>query len=84
MSIDQSNSCRKEFSWLHFDDEPREGDQWRKDQQSYRPVSVAHLSGIVNWGYKDNFKPVYFTKRFHAHENTHKQTLTKKAKLSKN
>ena len=44
MSIDQSNSYRKEFSWLHFDDESRvQGDQWRKDQQSYRTVSVAHL-----------------------------------------
>ena len=40
------------------------------------------LSSLVN------FKPVYFffffiTKRFRAHKNTHKQTLTNKTKLSK-
>ena len=26
---------------------------------------------------------IYFTKRFHAHKNTHKQTLTDGAKISK-
>ena len=44
MSIDQSNSYRKEVSRLHFDNEPRvQEDQLVKDQQFYRPVSVAHL-----------------------------------------
>ena len=44
ISIDQSNNYRKEFSWLHFDNEPRvqEG-QLVKDQQFYRPISLIHL-----------------------------------------
>ena len=42
------------------------------------------MSNIGNWGYQDNFKPVcfLFTKRFHAHKNTHKQKQTKKTKIS--
>ena len=45
MSIDQSNSYRKEFIWLHFDDESRvQVDQWVKDQKSYRSVSVMSNS----------------------------------------
>ena len=37
------------------------------------------VSSIVNWGYQDNFKPVYLfflTKRICIYKNTHKQTLT--------
>ena len=42
----------------------------------------VHVSSIVNWGYRDNFKSVYFflTKRFRAYKNTHKQTLASKIK----
>ena len=40
------------------------------------------VSSIVNWGYEDNFKSVYFffTKRFRAYKNVCKQTLANKTK----
>ena len=42
MNIYQSNTYRKELSWLHFDDETRVQERQQvKDQQSCIPVSVA-------------------------------------------
>ena len=43
MNIYQSNTYRKDLSWLHFNNEPRfEERQQVKDQQSYISVSVAY------------------------------------------
>ena len=43
MNIYQSNTYRKDLSWLHFDNEPRVQErQQQKDQQSYISVSVAY------------------------------------------
>ena len=45
INIYQSNTYRKELSWLHFDDEPRVQERKQvKDQQSYISVSVAYLT----------------------------------------
>ena len=36
MKVSQGNNCRKDFSWLHFDDEPRVQERQQViDQQSY-------------------------------------------------
>ena len=40
MKNHRSNTCRKDLSWLHFDDKER---KQVKDQQSYLPTSVASL-----------------------------------------
>ena len=41
MNIYQSNTCRKDLSWLHLDDEPRvEERQQVKDQQFYTPAQT--------------------------------------------
>ena len=43
MNIYQSNTYRKDLSWLYFDDEPRVQERQQvKDQQSYISVSVAY------------------------------------------
>ena len=43
MNIYQSNTYRKDLSWLHFDDEPRVQERQQvKDQQSYISASVAY------------------------------------------
>ena len=45
MKIYQSNTYRKDFSWLHFDDEPRVQERQQvKNQQSCISVSVAYLA----------------------------------------
>ena len=45
MKIYQSNTYRKDFSWLHFDDEPRVRKKHQvKEQQSYIAVFVAYLT----------------------------------------
>ena len=45
MNIYQSNTYRKDFSWLHFDDELRvQESQQVKDQQSFVSVFVAYLT----------------------------------------
>ena len=45
MNTYQSNTYRKDLSWLHFDDEPRVQERWQeKDQQSYISVFVAYLT----------------------------------------
>ena len=45
MNIYQSNTYRKDLSWLHFDDEPRvQEKQQVKDQQSCIFVFVACLT----------------------------------------
>ena len=45
MKIYQSNTYRKDLSWLHFDDEPRvQEKQQVKDQQSCIFVFVAYLT----------------------------------------
>ena len=41
-----------------------------------RCVKGAHVSRIVNWGYRDNFKPVFFYKKILSIKNTHKQKPT--------
>ena len=42
MNIYQSNTYRKNLSWLHFDDEPRVQEmQQVKDQQTYISAFVA-------------------------------------------
>ena len=45
MNIFQSKTYRKDFSWPHFDNEPKV-QEWQqvKDQQSYTSVFVAHLT----------------------------------------
>ena len=44
MKIYQSNTFRKYFSWLLFDDEPWvQARQQLKNQQSYIPVSNVYL-----------------------------------------
>ena len=44
INIYQSNTYRKDLSWLHFDDEPRIQETHQvKEQQSYITVSVAYL-----------------------------------------
>ena len=44
MKIDQIDSYRKEFDWLHFDDEPRvQENQWVKEREPYILISVVHL-----------------------------------------
>ena len=45
-------------------------------------LKAQNKSIVLKWGYQDNFKPVFFSKRFGAHKNTRKQTLTIKTKLS--
>ena len=48
MNIYQSNTYRKDLSWLHFDDEPWvQGRQQVKDQQSYISVFVATASSVT-------------------------------------
>ena len=48
MNIYQSNTCRKDLSWLHFDNEPWvQGRQQVKDQQSYISVFVATASSVT-------------------------------------
>ena len=43
MNIYQSDTYRKDFSWLDFDNEPRiQERQQKKDQQSCNPVFVAY------------------------------------------
>ena len=43
MSLCQSNTYRKDLSWLHFDDKPRVQErQPVKDQQSWTSVFVAY------------------------------------------
>ena len=43
--ICQSNTCVKDLSWLHFDDEPKVQERHQvKDQEYYSRVSVADLS----------------------------------------
>ena len=45
MNIYQSNTYRKDLSWLHFDDEPRVQErQQEKDQQSCIPIFIAYLT----------------------------------------
>ena len=45
MNIYLSNICRKDLSWLHFDDEPRVQERQQvKDQQSYIFVFVLFLT----------------------------------------
>ena len=43
MNTCQSNTFRKDLSWLHFDDEPR-GHEKKQDWQTYIPVSVTYLT----------------------------------------
>ena len=44
-NIYQSNACRKDLSWPHFDDEPRvQEKQHMKDQQSCKFISVVYLA----------------------------------------
>ena len=43
MKIYQSNTCRKDVSWLHFDNEPRVQQRQVKEQHSYICVFVAYL-----------------------------------------
>ena len=44
-NIYQSNTYRKDLSWLHFDDEPRVQEmQQVEDQQSYIPHFVVYLT----------------------------------------
>ena len=41
MNIYQSNTCRKDLSWLHLDDEPRVQERQQvKDQQFYAPAQT--------------------------------------------
>ena len=48
MNIYQSNTYRKDLSWLHFDDEPWvQGRQQVKNQQSYISVFVATASSVT-------------------------------------
>ena len=43
MNIFQSNTYRKDLSWLHFEDVPRVQERQQvKDQQSYISVSVVY------------------------------------------
>ena len=45
MNIYQSNICRKDFSWLHLNDEPRVPEtQQEKGQQFYVSVSVTYIT----------------------------------------
>ena len=45
MNIYQSNTYRRDLSWLHFNDEPRVHEmQQMKDQQSCISVFVAYLT----------------------------------------
>ena len=45
MKIYQSNTYRKDFSWLHFDDEPRVQERQQvKNQQSCICAFVADLT----------------------------------------
>ena len=49
-NISQNNTCRKDLSWPHFDDEPRvQEKQQRKDQQSCIFVFVACLTWAYKW-----------------------------------
>ena len=41
MKIYQSNTCRKDLSWVHFDDEPRVQER----QQIYHMVMHCHVWG---------------------------------------
>ena len=44
MNIHQSNTYRKELSWLHFHDELRAQERQQvKDQQSYISIFVVYL-----------------------------------------
>ena len=43
MNIYQSNTYKKDLTWLHFDDKPRAQERQQvKDQQSYISVFVAY------------------------------------------
>ena len=51
----QSNICRKDLHWLHFDDEPRvQQRQQVKDQQSCKSFFVAYPTIFHAWAY-DSF-----------------------------
>ena len=51
MNINQSNTYRKDLSWLHFDDEPRVQERQQvKDQQSCISVFVAFCSHAWPYG----------------------------------
>ena len=52
MNIYQSNTCRKDLSWLRFDDEPGVQERHQlKDQQSYISVFIADLT-ILSGSYE--------------------------------
>ena len=56
MNIYQSNTYRKDLSWLHFDDEARvQEKQQVKDQQSCISISVAY-SAIPSSNYEHQFR----------------------------
>ena len=45
INIHQSDNYRKDFSWLHFDNEPRVQERQQvKDQQSYISIFVVYLT----------------------------------------
>ena len=45
MNIYQSNTYKKDLTWLDFDDEPRVQERQQvKDQQSYKSGFVAYLN----------------------------------------
>ena len=45
MNIYQSNTYKEDLRWPYFDDEPSVQERQQElDQQSYIPVSVAHLT----------------------------------------
>ena len=43
MNIYQSNTYRKDLSWLYFYDDPRVQERQQMLKQSYIPVSVAYI-----------------------------------------
>ena len=88
---------RERFSWMITDEESFS--QIITNNQRFRQIKIVrtknyprrsigvHVSSVGKWGHQDHFKPVYFaffTKRFHAHKNPHKQKQTNKTKISKN
>ena len=65
-NIYQSNTYRKELSWLHFGDEPRvQEKQQVKDQQSCISVFVAcgGTSQVATGGTSQDVTTVFHTRR---------------------
>ena len=55
-NIDQSNTCRKDLSWPHFDDEPRV-----QEKQQVKDNSPVYLFQVASRGTRPDVTTVFHT-----------------------